>query len=490
MNNSKNDSKSVGAIFFGILLSVLVVFVCINFEEKSKTIHNYYQVYLGGEKIGLIDSKNKLYEKINEEQKEIKEKFDVENVYSPASLEIQQVATYKTNLKTIDEVYNDIKDLDPFTIEGYEVTIKETDGSKKKIQILHKEDLDEAVKNTILAFVDEDAYNNYLNGVQEEILEEGVEITAIYFENEITIKKAYLSVEDDIFTNAIDLSQYFLFGTMDMHDTYTVKNTDTLETIAYNNKLGVSDLLVANPNIGGENALLAAGQKINVSPIAPVPNIIVESFETEYQDIKYDTRIEFDKAIGSDETYVKQKGSNGISQVTFANKSLNGNILSSAQVSSVILKEPVDRIVVYGSNKITYYGNTTYWAWPTVKPFRITSHFGYRVHPIRKTRHLHNGVDIAGVSSKSIFAIQDGVVTVADTSGYNGGAGKNVKIDHGNGYVSWYMHLSKVGVKKGDKVKKGQIIGLMGRTGSATGIHLHLSVYKDGKLINPLILYK
>lgn len=489
MSNNK-VGKSYFVIFLGILLSVFVVYVCLNFNPKEKKIHNYYQVYLGGEKIGLIESDTKLHEKINSEQQEIKDKFDVENVYSPSSLEIQKVSTYKTNLKSIDEVYDDIKDLDPFTIEGYEVTINSDDNKKKKINILHKEDLDTAIKNTILAFVDEKAYENYLAGTQEEIVEEGVEITSIYLDNEITIKKAYISVEDDIITNASDLSQYFLFGSMDVHETYTVKSTDTLEKIAYNNKMGVSDLLVANPNLGGENALLAAGQQINVSHVAPLSDIVVESFDTEYQKIKYDTKVEFDKSIGGAEMYVKQQGVDGVSQVTFANKSMNGVILSSAQVSSTTLKEPIDRIVVYGSNRITYYGNTTYWAWPTVKPFRITSNFGYRIHPIRKTSHLHNGVDIAGVSKKSIFAIQKGTVISAASSGYNGGAGKNVKIDHGNGYVSWYMHLSKVGVKKGDKVEKGQVIGVMGRTGSATGIHLHITVYKEGKLINPLTLYK
>ena len=333
MNKNKNK-KSVGAIILGVLLSVFVVYVCLNFTPKEKKINNYYQVYLGGEKIGLIESEEKLNNKINDEQQEIKDKFNVENVYSPSSLEVREVATYKTNLKSIDEVYDEIKDLDPFTIEGYEVTIKNNDNSKKKINILHKEDLDTAIKNTILAYIDEDAYNKYLDGTQEEIIEEGVEITSIYLNNEITIRKTHMSVEDEIITNASDLSQYFLFGTMDIHNTYTVKPTDTLETIAFNNKLGVSDLLVANPNLGGENALLAAGQQINVSPVAPLSNIVIESFETEYQKIKYDTKIEFDKSIGSAEMYVKQQGVNGISQVTFANKSMNGSILSSININT------------------------------------------------------------------------------------------------------------------------------------------------------------
>ena len=484
------NQKSYGLIFFSIFLCAYVIYTCLIFKPAEKKINKYYQVYLGGEKIGLIASEDELHNKINDEQHEIKEKYNVDKVYSPQSLEIREVSTYKNNLKSIDEVYEEIKDLDPFTIEGYEVTIKNDDKTKTKLYILNKEDLDEAVKNTILAFVDEEQYDKYLSGTQEEVKEEGTEITSIYFDNEVTIRKAYISTEEKIYTNATELSQYFLFGTNELDETYKVKANDTLEKIAYNNQLGVTDLLVANPNLGGENALLAVGQEINVSPVNPLSGIVVESFETEYQDVKYDTKIEFDKSIGSAEMYVKQQGADGISQVTFASKSLNGQILSTAQVSSTTIKEPKDRIVVYGSQNVTYYGNTTYWAWPTVKPFRITSHYGYRVHPIRKTRHLHNGVDIAGVSSKNIFAIQGGTVISAQPSGYNGGSGKNVKIDHGNGYVSWYMHLSKVGVKKGDKVEKGQVIGIMGRTGSATGVHLHLTVYKHGELMNPLLLYK
>ena len=483
------NKKSYGVIFFGILLSIFVVYVCMTFKPVERKIHNYYQVYLGGERIGLIASADKLYDKINDEQQDIKEKYNVDKVYSPQSLEVQKVSTYRTNLKSVDEVYEEIKDLDPFTIEGYEVTIKR-DKKKTKLYILNKEDLNSAVKNAVLAYVDEKQYEKYLSGTQEEVRDEGTEITSIYFGDEVLIKKAYISTEEKIYTNEAELSQYFLFGTNELEKAYKVKPNDTLETIAYANKLGVTDLLVANPNLGGENALLAAGQEINVSPVNPLASIVVESFETEYQTVKYDTKIEFDKSIGSAEMYVKQQGVNGLSQVTFASKSINGVITSVAQVSSTTIKEPRDRIVVYGSKNVTYYGNTTYWAWPTVKPFKISSHYGYRIHPIKHTRHLHNGVDISGVSSKNIFAIQGGTVISAQPSGYNGGAGKNIKIDHGNGYVSWYMHLSKVGVKKGDRVEKGQVIGIMGRTGSATGIHLHLTVYKNGDLMNPLILYK
>ncbi len=482
------EKMSFGTIFIGFLISTLVIFMCVVFEPTKRQIHNYYQVYLGGDKIGLIKSDDELYNLIDEEQQEIKDKYKVDKVYSPAGLEVQEVSTYSNKLMSAKEVYNEIKDLDPFTIEGYEVSIKKDD-EKKTFYILNKDDLDTAIRNTVLAFVDEEAYDKYLNGEQEEITEEGKEITDIYLDSTVSVKKTYVSTEENIITDPDTLNMYFLFGTTELNKKYKVKSTDTIETIAYNNELGVKDFLIANPDIAGENALLAVGQEVTVAPVEPLSNIVVESFETEYQKIAYETKIQFDKNLNADQSYVKQQGSNGLSKVTFATKEMNGVILSSAQVSNEVITEAVDRIMVYGAKNVVYYGNTTYWAWPTVKPFRISSNYGYRVHPIRGEEHFHTGVDISGTSSKNVFAIQGGTVTVAAT-GWNSGAGTNIRIDHGNGYVSVYMHLSKLLVKKGDKVDKGQLIGIMGCTGSCTGTHLHLTVYKNGKMMNPLNLYK
>ena len=484
------DKKEVtfSNVLFGLLMCAFIVYLCLIFEPAKREVHSYYQVYLGGEKIGLVKSKQELLDLIDEEQKEIKEKYNVTKVFSPSGLEVREVKTYNNNLMTAREVYEEIKDLDPFTIEGYEVAIKK--GDKKTVfYILNKEDLDKAVENTIYAFVDKDKYHNYLNGTQEEITDTGKEITDIYFNDEVTIKKTYVPTDEEIITDIEELSIYFLFGTTNLTQKYTVKATDTIETIADKNKLAVSDFLTANPDIKGENALLAVGQQVTVAPVRPLSDVVVESFETEYQTIKYETKIQYDKTLNADQSYVKQPGSNGLSKVTFAIKELNGNTINAAQVENEVIREAVDRIMVYGAKNVIYYGNTTYWAWPTVKPFRISSYYGWRVHPIRHEAHLHSGVDITGTASKNVFAIQSGTVTVA-SYGYNSGSGNNIKINHGNGYVSQYMHLSKILVKKGDKVEKGQLIGYIGCSGSCTGPHLHFTVYKDNKLMNPLNLYK
>ena len=121
-----------------------------------------------------------------------------------------------------------------------------------------------------------------------------------------------------------------------------------------------------------------------------------------------------------------------------------------------------------------------------VKPIdimRITSKFTYkRWHPILKRYRPHLGLDIGAKRGTRIHATNDGRVVYA---GWLGGYGKVTKIKHANGFLSLYAHQSKLGVKKGEKVKSGQIIGYIGNTGRSTGPHLHFGLYKNGKPVNP-----
>ena len=484
-----NNKVSISEIIFGLLVSILVVYMTLTFEPKKEQINEFYQVYLGGQKIGLIQSKEELYDLIDKEQEGIKKKYNVDKVYPPEGLEVQKILTYKTNLKTAEQIYDEINDIDPFTIEGYEVTVKK-EKNKIKFYILHKEDLDEAVKNTVLSFVKEEEYENYLNNVEKDSGEEGRSITDIYFESDMSIKKTYISTEEEIITNKDILKMYFLFGTTDLTGTYKVRADDTIESIAYNNKLGVEDFLVANPDIKGENALLAVGQEVTVAAIKPVSNIIVESFDTKMQTVEYDTDIEYDSNLSADESYVKQQGSNGLSKVVYATKESNGVILDTQFVSEDVITEPTKKIVVAGAKGVYYVGNTTYWVWPTSKPYRISSCYSYRNHPIRGQYHFHAALDITGTKSKNIYAIQSGtVISAFNDNGYHQGAGNNIKIKHDETYISQYMHLAKTLVKVGDHVEKGQLIGIMGRTGSATGVHLDFRVFRNDKNINPFALY-
>ena len=118
---------------------------------------------------------------------------------------------------------------------------------------------------------------------------------------------------------------------------------------------------------------------------------------------------------------------------------------------------------------------------------RMASGYGYRIHPIYKTRMFHNGMDFSAKSGTPIYATGNG--KIAKTRKSRRGYGNHVIIDHGYGYKTIYAHMKKYIVKRGQKVKRGEIIGYVGNTGTSVAPHLHYEVHKDGKKINPVNFY-
>ncbi len=115
---------------------------------------------------------------------------------------------------------------------------------------------------------------------------------------------------------------------------------------------------------------------------------------------------------------------------------------------------------------------------------RLVSGFGYRIHPIYKTRRMHTGVDFLAPTGTPIYATGNGVVVEAERNNY--GYGRMVMIDHGYGYETIYAHLSQIQVKSGQEVKRGEVIGLVGNTGISTAPHLHYEVIRNGRKVNPV----
>lgn len=120
--------------------------------------------------------------------------------------------------------------------------------------------------------------------------------------------------------------------------------------------------------------------------------------------------------------------------------------------------------------------------WPCPSSRRITSEYGYRIHPILGTKRLHNGIDIGASTGASIIAADSGTVIGAS---YSSSMGYYVMISHGNGITTVYMHCSSLLVSSGQTVTKGQQIARVGSTGLSTGPHLHFSVMKNGSYVNP-----
>lgn len=119
---------------------------------------------------------------------------------------------------------------------------------------------------------------------------------------------------------------------------------------------------------------------------------------------------------------------------------------------------------------------------PTPDEIRYSSGFGFRIHPIRQVQRMHAGIDMAAPIGTPVRSAGSGVVLSA---GWGGGYGNLIQIDHGNGLVTRYAHLSQIGVTAGQPVSTGSPIGLMGTTGASTGSHLHFETRINGNPVNP-----
>lgn len=130
---------------------------------------------------------------------------------------------------------------------------------------------------------------------------------------------------------------------------------------------------------------------------------------------------------------------------------------------------------------------------PAIQPVRnedltrMASGFGYRTDPFTKARKFHWGMDFTARRGTPVYASGDGVVSRADNTA--SGYGKHIRIDHGYGYESLYAHLFNYNVRKGQRVKRGDLIGFVGSTGRSEAPHLHYEIFKDGERINPINFY-
>lgn len=204
--------------------------------------------------------------------------------------------------------------------------------------------------------------------------------------------------------------------------------------------------------------------------------VLTVEYKTYENEIPFEVeRIEDDSAYEGS-SVVKTEGENGIEVTVRKIERINGGLKSDSEVSKTVEKAPSNQVLSVGTKprpsgvgtgnfSVPYNGN-------------ITSRYGQR------SMGNHKGVDIVGPVGSPIYASDEGIVTYADYE--DGGYGNIVKIDHQNGYETYYAHCSEILVKKGDTVKKGDLIAKVGNTGRSTGPHLHFEIRKNGETQNPL----
>ncbi len=353
----------------------------------------------------------------------------------------------------LNKLVSNIDDTSGIAVKGYEMT---ANGSA--IAYFSTRDEAESVLDALKLRYQNNEDANYLR---------------TYFQENIEITKTYKSVGDwQSFVDPETILEYIIRGTNEQKR-HIVEKGENFWVIAKGYGIPVGDLVKANPEVVPER--LQIGQQISL--VVPRPLISVYTVENaEYNDaIQYDIEYEDTASMFQGEYRTKVSGAKGERFVEAEIYRVNGLEVGRIIMNEDVLEAPTTKIVYRGTKDPPPRKGTGVFAKPTSRGY-ITSGFGWR------WGRQHSGIDVGIPTGTPVTAADGGVIIF---SGTKGGYGKCIIIDHGANMKTLYAHNSKLYVRKGEKVFKGQTIAASGNTGRSTGPHLHFEIQKNGVPVNP-----
>ena len=400
-----------------------------------------------------------------------------------------------SGVTTVNAVVNDLQDITRETLNDADYTVDTSKldtsvGVVSRRTVESREEFTDSLSDQ-LGMV-EYAYVLYIDGepvaattfpgALEEMLDQLKKgyITAStvdsYFVEDVEIKQEY--VDASLVMNLGNIAE-ILNATKAGEVTYTVTAGDSYYYIAELYGMSVDDLLDANP--GYDPKLLRVGDVLTISNAVPYLTVVDVERQNYVQDVPYQIEYQDDDTMYQGDYKVLSAGTYGKADVTANVTYINGEETDRQVVASVTLSEPITETQARGTIPRPSWFPTGSFRWPCSGS--ITSYFGRRNTGIRGASTYHQGLDIANGYGTAIYAADGGTVTY---SGWRGGYGYLVIIDHGNGYQTYYGHNSSLIVSTGEHVYKGQQIARMGSTGVSSGNHCHFGILINGTFVNPL----
>ncbi|MBQ3106997.1 MAG: peptidoglycan DD-metalloendopeptidase family protein [Firmicutes bacterium] len=312
-----------------------------------------------------------------------------------------------------------------------------------------------------------------LNGVVANYQTAGSEIKSYEIKEDIQVAVVNGQAWD---TMTVEGAISMIVNGMEEVKTYTVVSGDSYYKIAGKMGMTYSELLAANPTSTPDK--LKIGQILNVVETKPMVHVTIDEVFTVTESVAYKTSYKETSALWKGEYQVQSYGKKGKNEVTYQVVSENGVQVSKETLSTEVISEPVTQITLKGTKPLSTVIGTGSFVNP-MDTLRVSSAFG--VNRSRFGRHY--GIDWYNPTGTPIYVVDDGVVTFA---GEAGTYGYLVKVSHGSNVETYYAHCSKLLVKIGDVVTKGQTIALVGNTGRSTGPHLHFEVRVNGIAVNPV----
>ncbi|MBN8208849.1 peptidoglycan DD-metalloendopeptidase family protein [Bacillus sp. NTK071] len=455
--------------FFQLSIILTSVSTLLWIEPVGASVHNLmkpvYHVYIDGEDVGIVDQEETLNENIDKLKKDQNVKgiaLTVEN--DVEVVETTQFQSSYDNEEALDRLEEELT----FIAEGFELSF---DDEKVGVFASEKQAKD-TLWNYAKAFLSDEKVTE-IERTTKNLLATGEErhpTDLLEFEENLSIDKVDINPEDII---TMDNGVSRLVNGFEEEVEHEVESDESLKDLAHKYDMEEEDLLKRNDLSNKED--VTPGDQLQVLKEQDFVTV-TETIESEVdEEIDYDTKTKKSDSLEKGKKKVTQQGKVGTKTVTYEMKRENGQVVEKDLIEEEVKNEPITEVVLVGTKEVSSKGSGSF-GWPAVGG-TITSKQGER------WGSFHKGIDIAGVSNKTIRTVDNGTVTAAGTrSGY----GNQITVSHNNGLKTTYSHLSSMSVSVGDTVQKGDKIGVMGTTGNSTGIHLHFEVYKNGELQNPM----
>lgn len=432
----------------------------------------YYKVLVKGEEIGKISEESELDRLFEEKRQEFQTKYpDSVMVLQTSGITTEQEQAYKPEIDsegTLDKLDGMLKAYAvgvQLTVDGKSVGIvKDQETANAVLQGVKEHYVPAAaaaagvqVKKMSAASSKALTTSAGADKIESASIEEEVSIVPVKAD-----PNKVMSVEEAVKA---------LTEGKDEPVVYTVQEGDTISGIAKRFSITQAEIFRNNPAV--KELTLQIGDELQLTVPQPELTVVTVEQVTEQVVTEPEVIVRTSDQLPAGKSKVVRPGQTGLKEMQYRLTKENGLVVKEEWLGQTVVKASLPE-VVYRGTKVVGEG-TGMFAWP-VSGAALSSSFGER------WGRAHKGIDLVS-GNRTIKAADAGTVTFA---GVQSGYGNVVIVDHKNGYVTYYGHLSSISVSVGQRLEQGGKIGIMGNTGRSTGTHLHFEIRKNGTAVNPL----
>ena len=410
-----------------------------------------YEYAYNGRTLGVVKEQTDVLEILDLVSEELSMEYGSNIHIDPETdISFKPVISYGRDIDKMDDVLQKFTYMGDIQATAYAIMV---DG--ERMAIVESEKIAQSILDSILT--------SYLKN-------DDTEYEYVGFAEDVKIE-AYSTTLANVSSKSAALKKFKNGGQAE--ETYKVVSGDTIYGICDKLDLTFKELKAMNPDLDMDDTL-HIGDKFVIKKEVPLLTVETVEVSTFAESIDYEVVYKESSSYYIGDQVVSRAGKKGKARVTARLTKQNGKTVEREDLKTVVITEPVDKIIVKGTKvPPPKKGTGTF-----IRPVNVGVYRGWGM----RWGRMHYGLDYAASTGTSIYASDGGTVT---TAGWHGNYGYYIKIDHGGGFTTLYAHCSKLLVKVGDKVYQGQRIGLVGNTGRSTGPHCHFEIFKYGKNVNP-----